>query len=91
LDETQKELYGILHNRDCSVLVGLHPDEATIPIVDIGLALQISWVVVPCCVFGIKLGLQNGNKCVRSYDDLCQFILEKDPRIRQTTLPFRGR
>lgn len=94
LDIAQKELYDLLHNQQCSVLVGLHPDEATIPIVDIGLALQIPWVVVPCCVFPnlFQSRLLKSGKRVRSYDDLCQFITEKDPdNIRQAVLPFRGR
>ena len=32
-------------------MVGLHPDQATDPIIDIGLALNIPWAIVPCCVF----------------------------------------
>jgi hypothetical protein len=37
--------------RDCSVVVGLHPDQATGAIVDCGLVLKKPWAVVPCCVF----------------------------------------
>ena len=34
-----------------SVIVGLHPDEATNAIVQISLDLRRPFVVVPCCVF----------------------------------------
>ena len=37
--------------RDCSAVVGLHPDQATGAIVDCGLVLNKPWAVVPCCVF----------------------------------------
>jgi hypothetical protein len=36
---------------DCDVLVGMHPDQATEPIIDAALALGKSFAVVPCCVF----------------------------------------
>ena len=35
----------------CSVVVGMHPDQATEPIVDAALALGKPFAVVPCCVF----------------------------------------
>jgi hypothetical protein len=35
---------------DCSIVVGLHPDQATEPIVDFALENNKSFAVVPCCV-----------------------------------------
>ena len=35
----------------CSVVVGMHPDEATEPLVDFAIQLKKPWAVVPCCVF----------------------------------------
>jgi hypothetical protein len=92
-NETQKQLRSILHQRNCSVLVGLHPDQATDPIIDVGLALQIPWAIVPCCVFPTFFQ-QRRLKCgkvVRTYEDLCHYILQKDTNVQQATLPFRGR
>jgi hypothetical protein len=92
-NETQKQLRSILHQRNCSVLVGLHPDQATDPIIDVGLALQIPWAIVPCCVFPNffqQRRLKSG-KVVRTYEDLCHYILQKDTNVQQATLPFRGR
>ena len=37
--------------RDCSAIVGMHPDEATGALVDAALALRKPFAVVPCCVF----------------------------------------
>jgi hypothetical protein len=37
--------------RSASLLVGIHPDQATESIVDCALALRKPWAVVPCCVF----------------------------------------
>jgi hypothetical protein len=35
----------------CSMVVGMHPDEATEPIVDACLKSGKAFAVVPCCVF----------------------------------------
>lgn len=93
LDETQARLRDLLQTRNCSVMVGLHPDQATDHIIDIGLTLNIAWVVIPCCVFPnlFRRRLLRNGKTVRSYEDLCAYILERDPRIQECVLPFRGR
>lgn len=94
-DDDRQRLCAILLARKCSVIVGLHPDQATDHIIDVGLALQIPWAVVPCCVFPslFRGRATRSGTPVRSYDDLCEYILAKDPngRIQQSTLPFRGR
>jgi hypothetical protein len=36
---------------DCSIIVGMHPDEATDAILKISLAMNKPFAVVPCCVF----------------------------------------
>jgi hypothetical protein len=88
------KLSSLINKRRCSVLVGLHPDQATDPIMDIGFALNIPWVVVPCCVFPNLFSqrrLQPSGRIVRTYDDLCEYILQRDPGVKESTLPFRGR
>ena len=40
--------------KGCSLIVGMHPDEATVDIVDVALAKKINFAVVPCCVFHNK-------------------------------------
>ena len=92
-NEAQQQLHSILHNRKCSVMTGLHPDQATDPIVEIGLALGIPWAIVPCCVFPNFCHYRTlaSGKPVRSYEDLCQWLRERDPSIREAILPFQGR
>ncbi|KAG0262705.1 hypothetical protein BG011_009835 [Mortierella polycephala] len=38
--------------RDASIMVGLHPDQATEPIVRAALKIGKPFAVIPCCVFG---------------------------------------
>ena len=47
--EETAELRALLFS--CSVVVGMHPDEATEPLVDFAIQLKKPWAVVPCCVF----------------------------------------
>ena len=47
--EGNDELQQLVHG--ASLLVGLHPDEATDAIVDVAAALAIPFALVPCCVF----------------------------------------
>lgn len=48
-DTEEPSLLALL--RDCTVLIGLHPDQATEPIVDFALRHNKPFAVVPCCVF----------------------------------------
>ena len=80
---------------NCKIVVGLHPDQAAGHIVDFATARGIPWCVVPCCVY---FDFQNfsqrklkSGKSVRSYDDLCQWLLEKDPRAKMETLELEGK
>lgn len=79
--------------RQYTCLVGFHPDEATEDILDMALKHNKMVAIVPCCVFpsffpGRKL--RNG-KYVNSYEDFVEYLLQKDCRLRLTTLPFEGK
>lgn len=76
-----------------SALVALHPDEATGEIVEQAVKHRIPFLVVPCCVFARlfpKRTTQDGRP-VSSYEDLLDFLQEKDPSIRRTPLSFGGK
>ena len=76
-----------------SALVALHPDEATGEIVEQAVKHRIPFVVVPCCVFARlfpKRTTQDGRP-VSSYEDLLDFLQEKDPSIQRTPLSFGGK
>jgi len=88
-----REAREILEN--CKVVVGLHPDQAAGHIVDFAAARGIPWCVVPCCVYFdfqdfSQRKLKSG-KSVKSFDDLCQWLLEKDPRAKMETLELEGK
>ena len=36
---------------NCDIIIGMHPDQATEPIIDMALKYQKPFAVVPCCVF----------------------------------------
>ena len=79
--------------KGCSLIIGMHPDEATVDIVDVALAKKINFAVVPCCVFHNKFPdrkLKNG-KDVVEYPDIIQFILEKDNTLKTDFLNIKGR
>jgi hypothetical protein len=68
---------------DSSVVIGMHPDEATEHIVDEALKVGKPFAVVPCCVFPSlfrERRLFNG-KTVRSLEQFIQYLLEKDTGI----------
>ena len=79
--------------QNCSVLVGLHPDQATDHIINCGLYFKRPWVVVPCCVFPKTHQHRKtaSGSSVRTYDELCEYILGRDPGIQEVTLDFNGR
>ena len=79
--------------KGCSLIIGMHPDEATVDIVDVALAKKINFAVVPCCVFHNKFPdrkLKNGKEVVE-YPDIIQFILEKDDSLKVDFLNIKGR
>jgi hypothetical protein len=77
----------------CCIVVGMHPDQAAGAIVDFALAKNIPFALVPCCPFSKefpKRKLKNG-EAVKSYEQLIQFLKEKDDGIQSIELPFEGR
>ncbi|KAF0719785.1 Aste57867_784 [Aphanomyces stellatus] len=79
---------------DCSLLVGMHPDEATEAIVDMALALKKPFAIVPCCVmsrlFPDRRTADDG-QLVATYDVFVRYLHAKHPQIQSTFLPFAGK
>ena len=76
-----------------SLVVGLHPDEATEPLVSAALELGIDFCVIPCCVFSGDFPhrrMEDGGG-VSSYEDFCKYLGQKDPRIQEEDLQFEGK
>ena len=80
--------------RDCSVLVGLHPDQALDHIVAVALALRKPFAVAPCCVFWKhgrnRLRVTPSGETVKTYEQLCEHVLARAPGIREAKLRFHG-
>jgi hypothetical protein len=79
--------------RDCSLVLGMHPDQPTEAIVDFALQAGRPFAVVPCCVFPSLFtgrALRSGQG-VKTYLGFVRYLLEKDPHIMQARLPFEGR
>lgn len=80
---------------NCSIVVGMHPDQATEPLVDLALALGKPFAVVPCCVYAVEFPwrrLESGVR-VRSYDQFVEYLCHKRPpgEILCEVQPFEGR
>jgi hypothetical protein len=86
--ETHAELW---HN--CSVVVGMHPDEATTPILHCALRAGKPFAIVPCCVFpSVHPHRRTGaGGVVRYYSELCEHIRALSGRVRGDELHFQGR
>ncbi|KAF4323347.1 hypothetical protein BBO99_00002048 [Phytophthora kernoviae] len=78
---------------DCSMLIGMHPDEATEAIVDAALTLHKPFAIVPCCVMSRVFPdrqCRDGTP-VDTYETFVTYLLEKHSSIRSAFLPFAGR
>ena len=75
------------------LLVGMHADQATEPIVDMALKLGKAFAVIPCCVFGHEnrhRRLKSGGE-VNTTEEFIQYLSEKDTRIQKSYLGFEGK
>ena len=87
--------------KNASLLIGLHADGATEAIVDAALAYNKPFVVVPCCVFPslfrdrfvtVKVDGEIEKRVhVRTHEQFCQYLQEKDASFKREELPFEGR
>jgi hypothetical protein len=89
------ELQAAVEN--ASLLLGLHADGATEAIVDAALRNNKPFVVVPCCVFPNFFSKRfineegHGAVPVRTHEQFCKYLAEKDSRLVLGELPFAGR
>jgi hypothetical protein len=72
------------------LIVGFHPDQATDACIDLAVLLQVPYCVVPCCVFPSDFPHRRGSdgNRVRVYQELIEYLKDKDPRVRMCMLPF---
>ena len=77
----------------CSVLLAMHPDQATGAVVEAAIKLGKPFAIVPCCVFARQFPerFTPSGSVVSSYEDLCDWIQAQHADIRRDILPFHGR
>ena len=83
-----------IRDKKINLIIGLHPDEATEPLVDIALEKKIPFAVIPCCVFAHLFPHRKLRKCnsePRTYEQFLKFLLEKSKDLQVQSLKFRGR
>ncbi len=78
---------------NCSLFVGMHPDQPTELIIDSAFEMNKPFCIVPCCVYPSlfpdrKISTGQG---VKRYSSFIQYLLEKDDRIQSKKLNFQGR
>lgn len=97
LHHSDKRIQKLL--RQTTLLVGLHPDQATEAMLEFALRLSVPVAIVPCCVmpklFPDRKQLKSGDP-VRSYSSFCEYLKHKAvqlglPELQVTHLPFCGR
>lgn len=82
--------------RQCKILVGMHPDEATEAIIDLSQRLgDVPFALLPCCVMPslFPTRRQRHGDPVRSYRTFCQYLVDKGEKYKynESHLPFDGR
>jgi hypothetical protein len=93
--ETCSELQKAVQN--ASIIIGMHADGATEAIVDAAILYNKPFVVIPCCVFPNLFSQRTIQQTdgtivqVRSHEQFCQYLLEKNARFEREVMPFEGR
>jgi len=80
--------------RECSAIVGLHPDQSTDYIIDYALKTGKPFAVIPCCLHSKQFsGKRNSERqAIRDFGKLLEFYKRKAPGcIFSRTLDFEGR
>jgi 16S rRNA G966 N2-methylase RsmD len=90
IGDVDEELLQLL--RSSALLIGMHSDQVTESIVDAALALNLSFAVVPCCVFPHLFPHRKkpDGSTVTSTQGFIEYLQEKHPSITKCYLPFNG-
>lgn len=77
-----------------SMVVGMHPDQATEHIVDFCLLNRVPFAVVPCCVYSREFPRRRHpttGDAVREYGDFIEYLLGKSAEVRVVEMDFEGK
>ncbi len=75
--------------KNCSFLVGFHPDQATEDIIDLGLKYNKPFAVVPCCVYPSLFPERKDQegKQVRTYEQFLDYLQSKNNNLKRELIP----
>jgi hypothetical protein len=76
-----------------SLVVAMHPDEATEAVVTEAVKHGVPFAVVPCCVFARLFShrtLGEGSR-VSTHGQLCTWLAERHPKAQMASLDFKGK
>jgi len=77
---------------DADLVVGMHPDEATIPIVRYAVENNLPFAIVPCCRKGHEIWLRNHLKRWSTFIEFMKTMAEKaDYDVREGRLRMNGK
>lgn len=87
LDEARDAVCG------CSIIIGMHPDQAAEQLIEFALRNNKPFAVVPCCVYQKQFPKRyfQEKRPVRVYGELVEYLLEKHPAIRALEMDFDGK
>ena len=79
--------------RNCSCIIGLHPDHATEAIVDFAIKLNKPFAIIPCCTCSKQFPnrLRPNKEKVKNYEGLIEHLLLKHEEIKIAHLEFEGK
>ena len=89
-DTGNKEIEALV--ADCTLMIGMHADNVTEPIVEAALKFDKSCAVTPCCVFpNLFKERKVDGRPVRDYDQFVKYLVMLHPSLKSKVLPFPGR
>lgn len=84
----------------CGLVVAMHPDAATVSVLETAIQLKKPFAIVPCCVFSYKFQdrLTPEGKVVSTYEELLDYLnataiamSQGHCTLKRAQLPFEGR
>jgi hypothetical protein len=75
--------------KQSSLVLGFHPDQATEYIVDLALAMDVPFAVVPCCVFPTVFNKRFNKQgiLVRTFEQFLDYLQDKSSKIQREVIP----
>ena len=89
--ESYETARDIIYN--ASIIIGMHPDQATEHMIDYAIANNKPFAVIPCCIYSKQFPSRICNgKLVTTYAEFVQYLINKAPMdIHAVEMSFEGK